>query len=443
MYLKRALLDEVGGFDEGYGMAFEDMDLCLRAWSAGWEVAYAPRSALVHLESQTRPVEPGERELASQRRFWARWGDWFDARPVHTEDGRLRVIYVTEDTGVGGGHRDIFEHINRLRARGHDAQLWTLTAPPTWFDLDAPVRTFADYAALGAALEGEDAIKIATWWNTGHTVWRASVRRGIPVFFVQDVETSYYPDDATMQSQVLASYRQEFRYLTISSWNRARLRELGLEADLVAPGIDLGTFKPLAGVHRRDDVLLAIGRTNELKNLPLTVDAWRRLDGQAELRLFGIEPELGPLYGVPYVERPSDAEVNRLFNECTVFLQTSRHEGFALPPLEAMATGAAVVCTDAHGNRDFCVDGVNCLMPEPVPESVAGALSRLLGDPRLRRRLGAAGIETAAEYDWERRIDELEMFLERISGSLGASGAGAAAQRGSQAAQRLDQAPGG
>jgi glycosyltransferase involved in cell wall biosynthesis len=274
-------------------------------------------------------------------------------------------------------------------------------------------------------------------------VWRASVRRGIPVFFVQDVETSYYPDDATMQSQVLASYRQEFRYLTISSWNRARLRELGLEADLVAPGIDLGTFKPLAGVHRRDDVLLAIGRTNELKNLPLTVDAWRRLDGQAELRLFGIEPELGPLYGVPYVERPSDAEVNRLFNECTVFLQTSRHEGFALPPLEAMATGAAVVCTDAHGNRDFCVDGVNCLMPEPVPESVAGALSRLLGDPRLRRRLGAAGIETAAEYDWERRIDELEMFLERISGSLGASGAGAAAQRGSQAAQRLDQAPGG
>ncbi|HEY7074260.1 MAG TPA: glycosyltransferase [Solirubrobacteraceae bacterium] len=443
MYLKRALLDEVGGFDEGYGMAFEDMDLCLRAWSAGWEVAYAPRSALVHLESQTRPVEPGERELASQRRFWARWGDWFDARPVHTEDGRLRVIYVTEDTGVGGGHRDIFEHINRLRARGHDAQLWTLTAPPTWFDLEAPVRTFADYAALGAALEGEDAIKIATWWNTGHTVWRASVRRGIPVFFVQDVETSYYPDDATMQSQVLASYRQEFRYLTISSWNRARLRELGLEADLVAPGIDLGTFKPLAGVHRRDDVLLAIGRTNELKNLPLTVDAWRRLDGQAELRLFGIEPELGPLYGVPYVERPSDAEVNRLFNECTVFLQTSRHEGFALPPLEAMATGAAVVCTDAHGNRDFCVDGVNCLMPEPVPESVAGALSRLLGDPRLRRRLGAAGIETAAEYDWERRIDELEMFLERISGSLGASGAGAAAQRGSQAAQRLDQAPGG
>ena len=98
-----------------------------------------------------------------------------------------------------------------------------------------------------------------------------------------------------------------------------------------------------------------------------------------------------------------------------MFVQTSTHEGFCLPPLEAMATGGAVVCTDAHGNRDFCVDGVNCLMPEPTVESVSGAIGRLLGDPALRARLGAAGIETAADYTWERRIDELEAFLERVA----------------------------
>ena len=107
MYLKREMLDEIGAFDEAYGMAYEDMDLCLRAWEAGWRITYAPRSSLLHLESQTRPTEPGERELASQRFFWQRWGSWFDERDVRTADGALRVIYVTEDTGVGGGHRDI------------------------------------------------------------------------------------------------------------------------------------------------------------------------------------------------------------------------------------------------------------------------------------------------------------------------------------------------
>src|SRR4051794_24012643 len=90
MYLKRAMLDEIGAFDEAYGMAYEDMDLCLRAWEAGWKVAYAPRSTMLHLESQTRPTEPGERELASQRYFWQRWRPWFDERDIRTADGRLR-----------------------------------------------------------------------------------------------------------------------------------------------------------------------------------------------------------------------------------------------------------------------------------------------------------------------------------------------------------------
>ena len=111
------------------------------------------------------------------------------------------------------------------------------------------------------------------------------------------------------------------------------------------------------------------------------------------------------------MERPSDEGVNELFNQATVFLQTSVHEGFCLPPLEAMATGAAVVCTDAHGNRDFCVDGVNCLMPDSTVESVSGAVARLMSDPTLRASLGQQGIATAAEFAWSKRIDQLEEFL--------------------------------
>ena len=166
-------------------------------------------------------------------------------------------------------------------------------------------------------------------------------------------------------------------------------------------------------------MVLALGRSNPLKNLPLTIAAWRRLPvPRPELCLFGIEPELAGQEGMRYVISPSDEQVNELFNQATVFVQTSTHEGFALPPLEAMATGAAVVCTDAHGNRDFCVDGVNCLMPEATTEAVRAALARLLGDPALRARLGQAGIETAADYAWERRIDALEEFLERVGTPL-------------------------
>ncbi len=422
MYIKREALERVGLFDERYPMAYEDVDLCLRAWEAGFRVFYFPAASLYHHESVTRGTDVGERERASQRVFWERWGDFFDARAVRTAEGRLRVIYVTEGTGIGGGHRDIFEHLNGLLDRGHEVALYTLGDPPDWFDLRAPVRSFEDYEELIEALQGEDAIKVATWWNTAAPVWMASVLHGIPVYFVQDIETSYYPDDEVVRHAVIDSYRPEFRYMTISGWNRERLEELGLQAELIAPGIDLENFRERPQVERREDMVLALGRTNPLKNLPLTVAAWRALpEPRPELCMFGIEPELVGSEegmqdeGLRYVDSPSDEQVAELLAQATVFVQTSTHEGFCLPPLESMATGGAVVCTDAHGNRDFCVDGENCLMPAPERDAVSEALAKLLSDPELRARLGRAGIETAKEYAWERRIDALEAFLEGVA----------------------------
>jgi GT2 family glycosyltransferase len=416
MYVRRELIERVGPLDERYGMAYEDVDWCLRAWQAGFVVLYFPAAQLVHHESVTRGADLGERERESQRLFWERWSAFFDERSVAAPAGPLRIVYVTEDTGVGGGHRDIFEHLNRLAARGHEVSLFTLGGQPEWFPLAVPVHRFADYDELARALSELDAIKVATWWMTAVHVWRASIPRGIPVYFVQDIETSYYPDHERARHAVLDSYRPEFRYMTISAWNRDRLRELGLDAELIPPGIDLQTFRPRPEIARRADMLLALGRSNPLKNLPLTLAAWQALEPpRPELCMFGIEPELADSAGMSYVLSPDDERVNELFCQATVFVQTSTHEGFALPPLEAMATGAAVVCTDAHGNRDFCVDGVNCLMPEPDPAAVSAALARLLADSDLRARLGSAGVATAQDYAWERRIDALEAFYRRVA----------------------------
>ncbi len=416
MYIRREALNAIGEFDEELPMGYEDVDYCLRAWQAGYEVTYAPYAELHHLESATRGTTVGPRERASQQAFWRRWAAFFDERRVLTQDGRLRVVYVTESTIVGGGHRDVFEHLNGLRDRGHEVELWTLTGPPDWFDLRCPVRTFSDYAELETALAPLEAIKVATWWRTALPVWRASVRHGIPVYFVQDIETSYYPDAPDRRFEVLDAYRPEFRYLTISHYNQEQLAELGLTSELVSPGLDDSTFHPLDATPRRGDMVLALGRTDPLKNLALTLRAWRQLPApRPELCLFGSQPELAGEPGIRYVTRPSDAEVNELLNQATLLLQTSSHEGFCLPILEAMAAGAAVVCTDAHGNRDFCEDGVNCLMPEPTPAAVAAAVQRVLSDAPLRARLAAAGQTTAAGYDWPARIAALERFLQDIA----------------------------
>jgi GT2 family glycosyltransferase len=418
MYITRATLDALGELDEGFEMAFEDVDYCLRAWDAGIRVLYVPAASLVHHESKTRGTTQGERELRSQARFWARWGDWFDARNTRAPDGRIRVVYVTQDTGVGGGHRVIFTHLNGLAERGFDVELWTLAgAGPDWFDLRVPVRSFSDYPELTAALAPVEAIKVATWWETSAWVWEASVRRGLPVYWVQDIETSYYADSPERRAEVLASYRPGFTYFAGSQWIADRLKKRVGAVQVFTPGLDDG-FGVLPGVAREDDVILALGRSNPLKDFPLTRSAYLALpEPRPRLWLFGIEPDLADGLGdrVTYYERPSDEDVNRMLNQATVLLQTSKHEGFCLPPLEAMAAGAAVVCTDANGNRDFCVDEGNCLMPARSTTRVRDALARVFDDGALRTRLIAAGHETAEEYRWPAKLDQLARHYRRLA----------------------------
>jgi GT2 family glycosyltransferase len=416
MYIVRRVLDQVGLFDEEYGMGYEDVDYCLRTWQAGYQVVYAPSARLHHHESATRGTSVGERERKSQRVFWHRWGKFFDERSVLNDDGRLRVVYVVQDTKLFGGVRVAFEHLNGLAGRGHDVELWTLGTEPDWFEIHCPVRSFPDFDALVAALAPQQAIKVATWWQTAIPVWRASVVNGLPVYLVQDIETSYYPEVPIRRYEVLATYRPEFRFLTTSTWNQAHLAELGLSAALIPPGTDLDTFCPRPDVARRDDMLLAVGRSTPLKNLRLTLRAWRRLPHpRPELCLFGSEPELAKEPGIRYIASPSDRQVNELLNRAAAFVQTSTHEGFCLTILEAMASGCAVICTDADGNRDFCVNGQNCLMPEAQPVAVAADVSRLLADSTLRTRLGQAGLATAGAYAWAPRIDELERFMFEIA----------------------------
>ncbi|HEY5494308.1 MAG TPA: glycosyltransferase family 2 protein [Candidatus Anoxymicrobiaceae bacterium] len=45
---RREALDEIGGFDEGYFMYVEDVDLCWRLWQAGWSVGFVPRGEVYH-----------------------------------------------------------------------------------------------------------------------------------------------------------------------------------------------------------------------------------------------------------------------------------------------------------------------------------------------------------------------------------------------------------
>jgi glycosyltransferase involved in cell wall biosynthesis len=90
-------------------------------------------------------------------------------------------------------------------------------------------------------------------------------------------------------------------------------------------------------------------------------------------------------------------------------------EGFYLPAIEAMASGAIVVCPDCVGNRDFCHDGVNCFRPAYDEGEIIAAVQRAI-------RLSAAEAVdmrrqadvTVADHSLERERASFLQVLDRV-----------------------------
>jgi GT2 family glycosyltransferase len=84
LLLRRSMLDELGGFDEGFRLYGEEIDLCYRAARAGWERWYVPAAAVVHRSS-----------AVTDRRFLTRHTVWHlrsIARFVRKHPERLRAL---------------------------------------------------------------------------------------------------------------------------------------------------------------------------------------------------------------------------------------------------------------------------------------------------------------------------------------------------------------
>jgi N-acetylglucosaminyl-diphospho-decaprenol L-rhamnosyltransferase len=66
LIMRSSTFEDIGGFDEGFFLYFEEVDLCRRARKAGWDVVYEPRVRVMHLEGQTT----GVRKNKPRPRYW-------------------------------------------------------------------------------------------------------------------------------------------------------------------------------------------------------------------------------------------------------------------------------------------------------------------------------------------------------------------------------------
>jgi hypothetical protein len=86
LVVRRALFEQVGGFDEQLAVAFNDIDFCLRVSAAGYRNVWTPYAEMVHHESASRGADDGARQArfdAESAVLRQRWGARLCSDPAY------------------------------------------------------------------------------------------------------------------------------------------------------------------------------------------------------------------------------------------------------------------------------------------------------------------------------------------------------------------------
>jgi glycosyltransferase involved in cell wall biosynthesis len=175
-------------------------------------------------------------------------------------------------------------------------------------------------------------------------------------------------------------------------------------------------------------VVVAAGRVTPQKGFDRLLPVWAKLAPEHpdwELRIWGDGKGLRKLRR--QAEELGIADSARLmgftkklhdeFADSSLYVMSSRREGFPMVLLEAMSSGLPVVSFDCPtGPRDIIREGVDgYVVPDGDGDALGAAMARLMDDEEKRKAFGAAAVQGAARYDlgtiahrWEELLAEAE-----------------------------------
>jgi glycosyltransferase involved in cell wall biosynthesis len=198
------------------------------------------------------------------------------------------------------------------------------------------------------------------------------------------------------------------------------------KATVISNGVDMDAA-PKRRQHEPGAIeIVSVGRLAEPKDFSTLIEAVARLEpGAVRLRVLGdgplrasLEAQIADRGVSAAVELVGEvADVRPYLGSSDVFVLSSRSEGMPLSVLEAMAAALPVVATAVGGLNEVVLDGeTGLLVGAGSAEELANALTRLIGDPGLRERLGDAGRRRAeAEYSLDRwRSAHLALYRELL-----------------------------
>ncbi|MBF0568719.1 MAG: glycosyltransferase family 4 protein [Nitrospirae bacterium] len=345
----------------------------------------------------------------------------------------MKVCFYRYSLRNRGGDRAVIEYANYLAQSGYEVT-FCLNVLDTVFSMEPSIRL--EYikipTPIGTILSGAvrklpydivfvDIIHLAIPLGLRNTV----------VYLAQAYDALYYETHA-QQAAIDLLYkiyfsRQSAFSISISDVLSAILKEkfgtiknindklktvvLGIDHQRFYPEPDDTLIKEKQG--RAAIVVLSRGDTFR-KGFDITTAVLNETAGElrdkAEVWVCGDAVEF-KLKTRPF-GRPCDDELRRILSSADILLYPSRHEGFGLFPLEAMACGLVVLTT---GTVPYVKDGDNAFVTRPNVEDVKKTLLSALQNNELRKTIRENGFITSKSYDIMKSKQEFEGIIRTVT----------------------------
>jgi glycosyltransferase involved in cell wall biosynthesis len=464
--IRREVFEAAGGFDEEFGVAFNDIDLCLRLSEKGYRNLWTPYSRLIHHESVSRK---GTNISEDERRVWRRWNDRLiagdpyhnpnlakdradcsmdmsviDRKPhIHSSGqsvgvGANLIGYILAEMGVGESMRGMaramertgipfvvidYEHGNP--ARKGDLSWSHRVAKRSVYDINI-LHVNADATPEARHRLGEETFDGR--YTIGYWVWELPEFPDRWVSAFDLVNEVWVPTEFVRKALADKSKVPVVRIPPSVEKGPGPFFERPYFALPDACFLFLCMYDTQSVIHRKNPQAAiaafrsAFSPSSSDVGLVVKVNNFDESEGEVLRALIGGHKN------IYLIDRTMTRhEVDSLLACCDCFVSLHRAEGFGLPIAESMALGKPVIATNWSGNADFmdessaaCVDfeirtvGANHgpyeaeqRWADPSVESAARWMRTLYADRLIAGRLAAAGRKKVRESLSEREVGTL------------------------------------
>lgn len=240
------------------------------------------------------------------------------------------------------------------------------------------------------------------------------------------------PDDAPLTpEQVVEKFEESRMFDQVTVLTQADKDVLGSSYTNITVLPNPLTFNPVGAVPHKEKVILASGRLGQMyvKGFDLLIQAWGMVcakypDWRLELAGTGKPREVKAIKELALKAGIMDQfrmlgfrkDIKSLYNRSSIFVLSSRYEGFGMVLTEAMSQGCACIACDFKGRQREIIenDSQGIICPNGDVKTIADAIERMITDESYRAACQKNAIERSKYYSLDRTMDRWEEIFAKL-----------------------------